>query len=838
MADGRAGDEVRVADGTARVVCVVQSTHPSNDLVRMGELEITPRHPIRVDGTWTLPTGDPASGSTVYNFVLDRCHVLLVNGVECVTLGHGLTDPVVAHPYYGDKIVDDLKKLASWESGLVNIEFCVRDGDGHCVGLVDRSQDPPGEGKGMPLPFPFTGLITGLIESATEKPEDQDSAEASTEASTEVELEVLADGNEVVVRAVVPDAAERAPVDVACVVDISGSMGVRATYEEDGQVRSDGLTTLDIVRHAVKAVMGNLGEADRLAIIAFDNKAETAFPLAAMSAEGRAMAEEALERLAPRGQTNLWAGLVHGLDALRDGDGEDRKKTILLLTDGQPNIKPPRGHLAELKKYRETNADFSCQISTFGFGYKLDSQLLLELAEEGQGTFGFIPDAPMVGTCFVDAIANVLSTHTPRALLHLTPGPGGAFAGPVKGGFSVMETEWGRVVDIGSLQLGQSREVVVPMAFSGPGMYLEAFLEYGDSVAEAVGTDRTKSAEAEAAVHRARAIDALDAAFKLATAGNLDEAHAVVGAVVPPASSDERLNALAGDLNSSGRAIKAMTGMDRFNRWGKHYLRALRRAHQVQQCTNFVDPGVQVYGGALFAQLRKAGDELFLALPPPRPAQPPSRERPVASASASRQAPARSRSPSPAVDMNRYYDSFGGCFGAQSEVVVVTEAGDVSKKVTAVRSGEEVRVADGTARVVCVVRSAHPSSDLVRIGELEVTAKHPIRVDGKWTLPVGEPVTGSIVYNFVLDRCHVLMVNGVECVTLGHGLTEPGVAHPYYGNRILRDLTQLPGWSTGLVNVEFCVRDVNGHCIGLTAMHDTAPVQTCIATAQVQIGVC
>lgn len=30
-----------------------------------------------------------------------------------------------------------------------------------------------------------------------------------------------------------------------------------------------------------------------------------------------------------------------------------------------------------------------------------------------------------------------------------------------------------------------------------------------------------------------------------------------------------------------GRMTKALDGADRFNRWGKHYLRALMRAHQV-----------------------------------------------------------------------------------------------------------------------------------------------------------------------------------------------------------------------------------------------------------------
>jgi len=153
----------------------------------------------------------------------------------------------------------------------------------------------------------------------------------------------------------------------------------------------------------------------------------------------------------------------------------------------------------------------------------------------------------------------------------------------------------------------------------------------------------------------------------------------------------------------------------------------------------------------------------------------------------------------------------------------------VPTRVRDLHAGDEVKVAAGTARVVCVVRSTHPSNDLVRMGDLVITPRHPIRVDGTWTLPVGEPAAGSTVYNFVLDRCHVLMVNGVECVTLGHGLTEPGVAHQYYGSLILGDLAKLPGWSAGLVNVEFCLRDIDGHCIGLTSVADSDLIPLVVA---------
>jgi hypothetical protein len=47
-------------------------------------------------------------------------HIMIINGVECVTLGHNFEEEVVKHPYFGSNlIVEDLKKIRGWESGLI-----------------------------------------------------------------------------------------------------------------------------------------------------------------------------------------------------------------------------------------------------------------------------------------------------------------------------------------------------------------------------------------------------------------------------------------------------------------------------------------------------------------------------------------------------------------------------------------------------------------------------------------------------------------------------------------------------------------------------------------------
>ena len=60
----------------------------------------------------------------VYNFALDQGHTVLVNNVECVTLGHGFQDDIVRHSYYGtQRVIEDLRRLDREQnnSGILEI---------------------------------------------------------------------------------------------------------------------------------------------------------------------------------------------------------------------------------------------------------------------------------------------------------------------------------------------------------------------------------------------------------------------------------------------------------------------------------------------------------------------------------------------------------------------------------------------------------------------------------------------------------------------------------------------------------------------------------------------
>jgi hypothetical protein len=66
----------------------------------------------------------------------------------------------------------------------------------------------------------------------------------------------------------------------------------------------------------------------------------------------------------------------------------------------------------------------------------------------------------------------------------------------------------------------------------------------------------------------------------------------------------------------------ALKSVEFWKKWGIHYFYALKIAHANEMCSNFKDPGLQLYGGQLFKNLQNTMDTVFINLPPPKPSIP------------------------------------------------------------------------------------------------------------------------------------------------------------------------------------------------------------------------
>lgn len=105
-----------------------------------------------------------------------------------------------------------------------------------------------------------------------------------------------------------------------------------------------------------------------------------------------------------------------------------------------------------LKQYLDNNK-VDCSISTYGFGYYLNSKLLDEIAHEGKGAYNFIPDSGLIGTIFINSISNMLSTYANNVILNLEPLNGAKIAhfnNKIEG-YKSQGTTWGSKVMVGSV---------------------------------------------------------------------------------------------------------------------------------------------------------------------------------------------------------------------------------------------------------------------------------------------------------------------------------------------------------------------------------------------------
>jgi uncharacterized protein YegL len=129
------GDQVFHSRGKSTVMCLVEHYvgFEEVEFIATGrdcQLTITPWHPIRIPETgnvlFPMEYHDEVilvkSLKSVFNIVMVPGDEPWYNigGIDCVSVGHGnMEDPVLKHPYYAEKILDDLKLLEGWDNGYV-----------------------------------------------------------------------------------------------------------------------------------------------------------------------------------------------------------------------------------------------------------------------------------------------------------------------------------------------------------------------------------------------------------------------------------------------------------------------------------------------------------------------------------------------------------------------------------------------------------------------------------------------------------------------------------------------------------------------------------------------
>jgi Ca-activated chloride channel family protein len=183
------------------------------------------------------------------------------------------------------------------------------------------------------------------------------------------------------------DPAMRPPLDLAVVVDVSGSMqGEKLTYVKEG---------LGLLIDAMR-------DADRLALITYSSGAQVLHELGEVGLR-RAELRRSVSELIAEGGTNIEAGLTLGYQSLLMDLDPEREHRVILLSDGNPTE-----GITDTPSILASSGGFNSEgigLSTIGLGADFNIDLMRKLSQQADGNFYFLEDAGAVREVFEEELA-------------------------------------------------------------------------------------------------------------------------------------------------------------------------------------------------------------------------------------------------------------------------------------------------------------------------------------------------------------------------------------------------------------------------------------------------
>jgi Ca-activated chloride channel homolog len=179
----------------------------------------------------------------------------------------------------------------------------------------------------------------------------------------------------------VPGSA-RTPVNLALVVDRSGSMSGNKIVQ---------------ARMAANRLVDLLNENDRLSIVHYGTDVRS-FAGVFATAENKARMHRYISGIVDEGGTNIGDGLEAGRAQLEKAQTDFRVNRLILLSDGQPTvgITSPNGLAKIVTRMRSTGIS----MTSLGVGLDFNEDLMQRLADVGGGSYGFINNSQAMSAVF------------------------------------------------------------------------------------------------------------------------------------------------------------------------------------------------------------------------------------------------------------------------------------------------------------------------------------------------------------------------------------------------------------------------------------------------------
>lgn len=635
----------------------------------------------------------------------------------------------------------------------------------------------------------------------------------------DIKIETYYDDEKLFLKVITPMVETRAPVDIVLCIDISGSMGVEAPIRgQSGEKINTNVSVLSLTVTASNTILDSLNDKDNISIVVYTDTARSLVENISCTPENVSLIKAQLNELKPENTTNIWDGLYKSLEILRTTSPEQRQKNIFLLTDGIPNIEPPRGHIPMLERYFKQN-NFKCMITTFGFGYNLNSALLNDISTiTGGDGFSYIPDSGLLGNIFIHGISNFLTTAICNPSVNIKLNNGYRF----KDGRNELN------FNITSLKYGQTKNYVFDLDISGrevTSLHTPHTLNIANTIlninGKIINVEQTPFPDVNyklEQIYRYKVIDCITKCLDLQKYRENEKVINTINPLIEEMKSNMTLLAnkyiqdIVTDLEGQVREALNMTEQgsrdDWFSRWGKHYLRSLRGAYMNELCNNFKDMGISNFGGELFINIRDSVSDIFDGQPPPKQDIKPVNSYGYVRGGGSMRG--GGSIPISAPTSQSYNNASGPCCAENS---YVTMSNNNKKQIKNIKKGDIVISYDKnmnktTSVIECVIKTeCIDLCPMIQINKLHITPYHPIINNEEWTFPINIGrqvyVDTDYIYSIITDNRNSIVVDNYIFATFGHGLKGNIIEHNYYGTEnVINDMKKFNTYNDGYVMLE------------------------------------
>lgn len=182
------------------------------------------------------------------------------------------------------------------------------------------------------------------------------------------------------------------PVNLSIVIDRSGSMA------DDNK--------LEKVKAALKALVNELRDNDRISLIVYDDSASVIWPTQVLASRRESLCN-VISRIYPGTSTNLHQGLMLGYQEVLRNFQDGATNRVILLTDGIANVGvvDPARIIGESRSFNNKGID----LSTIGVGRDINEDLLRNLAKSGHGLYHFVADSDDIEKTFIKEAQSLVS---------------------------------------------------------------------------------------------------------------------------------------------------------------------------------------------------------------------------------------------------------------------------------------------------------------------------------------------------------------------------------------------------------------------------------------------